>query len=103
MSPALQVLVLAFCWSSQYALAAPLPSRSHQDPSHEAPKSSSASSVAVSFSCELCKVVSSALEVYLEQEGNEEEVEKVLGEICTLLRIEDKYVCDSMVAVFKAS
>jgi hypothetical protein len=55
----------------------------------------------VSLNCELCKVVSTVLELYLEEGENEEEIEKVIGEICTLLKIEDERVCNAAMVEFK--
>ena len=54
-----------------------------------------------SFQCEFCKVVSSVLELYLEEDDSEEEIEKILSELCILLKIEDANVCNSAVMEFK--
>lgn len=54
-----------------------------------------------SFNCELCKVVSSLLELYLERDSSEEAIEELIGEICFLLKIEDKRVCDAAMVEFK--
>lgn len=54
-----------------------------------------------SLSCELCKVVSSVLELYLEEDDSEEEIETILSELCVLLKIEDAHVCNSAVKEFK--
>jgi hypothetical protein len=58
------------------------------------------STTAVSH-CELCKVVSTALEVILDDKDSEEEIAKVAGQICTLFKIEDKNICDSATMEFK--
>jgi len=67
----------------------------------EVPLNSRETAAASSFSCELCKVVSGALELFLEEESSEEEIEKVIAEVCILLKIEDARVCKAAIVEFK--
>ena len=54
-----------------------------------------------SISCDVCRTVSSALELYLEEERSEEEITQVLAGLCVLFRINDKHLCDAFVKEYK--
>ena len=55
------------------------------------------------FECELCKIVSSALELYMEKNSTEEYLAEFLTKFCIVTRIEDKNVCDLVVQEFKVT
>ena len=52
-------------------------------------------------SCEMCRVVSTVLDLYLEGKAREEDVAKLVAQICIILQIEDQNVCDLVVEEFK--
>ena len=54
-----------------------------------------------SLECEACKVFSSLLEIFLEQNRPEEDVAKLIKVICIVEKIEDENVCNSIVEEFK--
>ena len=85
----LLALAVASCYFSYCTDAAPVVPQSHSGTS--------------TISCDLCKVVSSVLELYLEKDSSEEKIEEAVGEICFLLKIEDKRVCDAAMLEFKVS
>lgn len=53
------------------------------------------------FSCEVCKVVSSVLELYLERGDQEEDIVKLMAKLCILFGIETDNVCNLAVEEFK--
>lgn len=56
-----------------------------------------------SLSCEVCKTVSSALELYLQEEHSEDEITEVLAGLCVLFKISDKHLCDAFVKEYKVT
>lgn len=53
------------------------------------------------LSCEACKLVSDALEIYLKGKRTEEDIAKLVAQICIVLQIEDENVCDLVMEEFK--
>ena len=53
--------------------------------------------------CEVCKIVSSMLELSLEKNSTEEDIVELAAKLCILLQIEDKNVCDLIVQEFKVT
>ena len=93
----------AFAYVSLFVLAVTGCSfRCHSDAAPIFPQGRSGTdTLGASFNCELCKVVSSVLELYLEEGSTEEEIEEVIGQICILLEIQDENVCNSAMREFK--
>ena len=57
--------------------------------------------VGISLECETCKLFSGVLADFLEKDGPEEDVAKLVKVFCILLKIEDENVCNSVVEEFK--
>ena len=109
----LAIALACYCFTNHLVQSAPIATdsafhdhklwRDHSslNPVSSLLKEPSADGVSLDFSCELCKVVSSLLEVILEGNSIEEVIARLSAEYCILRKIEDKTVCDLIVEEFK--
>ena len=112
----LAIALACYCFTSHLVQSAPIATdsafhdhkllkeiRDHSslNPVSSLLKEPSADDISLDFSCELCKVVSSLLEVILEGNSIEEVIARLSAEYCILRKIEDKTVCDLIVEEFK--